>query len=837
MFAFASHGASAATQQPACLDDFAHWSPKNPNAALQKSPNALRAPKLADLKAYGMKAFGKEAPGLLAKTPNFRDDGTFRLKGRIKHQAGDLPKEIDASIYTHLVVKFEDDAIESVTNGAPNFTVRENVHKGVAAENARAKQFGQSRAVFARFPEFTLPSVPEAESEWSQAMRFCATLNSGDDHADLASYYSYPLAKENAVRALDFAKAVKKLPEVEVVYLQQKPISPATVNIDVGSAACPWCGDHFRETALRGTNQRYAWTFPGGKGEGMKYADLENGWNAAHEDFPRAPLLTMPPGYSFPSGGSHGTSVVGIVSAPHNGIGVDGGAPAAAVRPMSKFEVGQVDTTFPNRFDTATSFISANLSTGDVLLIEFSWRYDPLANCSAQTNEANYPAEADPNWFYFFKILSGNGIVVVETGANHGLSLDNPCFGNRFDRSSRDSGSILVGGMVGANGFTGCGTPGPAFNNWAGTGNSNYGSRFDASAWASCIATLSGEIGVAGANTMYTTDFGGTSGAGPIVTSAILSMQGIQKAQNSRVFNPFQLRWLIKNFGTPSASAAQNVGWQPDMKKTIDWMLADSDLDGFKNGDELSRQTTLIENFFAKIYGRPVSWSDKFLWHSEVEHMRLYGADPREVYRAMSKNFFNAQEYLNRNRTNDQFIEDLYQTYFQRSADPGGLVHWRGQLTLGFPRDTIIQGFMYSAEFDVFMNQHLTPNYHRADVALILDVYRAAFHRLPDDTGLPGWLAPIRANCQNPSQQATAARNFMRGVFNGQEYALLGRSNEQFLGDLYDAVLRRYPEIAGWNGWLAYINSGVDRPTIVDGIVNSGEFANRTNGIYAQGCI
>jgi hypothetical protein len=144
---------------------------------------------------------------------------------------------------------------------------------------------------------------------------------------------------------------------------------------------------------------------------------------------------------------------------------------------------------------------------------------------------------------------------------------------------------------------------------------------------------------------------------------------------------------------------------------------------------------------------------------------------------------------------------------------------------------------MYSEEFNIFMNQHLSPNFHRADVALVLDVYRAAFHRLADDTGLPYWLSTLRTNCTNAPQQAANARAFLRAVFNSQEYSNLGRTNQQFLGDMYDAVLRHYPENGGWNAWLAIINSGASRSSIIDGIVDSQEFAIRTDGIYAQGCV
>ncbi len=72
---------------------------------------------------------------------------------------------------------------------------------------------------------------------------------------------------------------------------------------------------------------------------------------------------------------------------------------------------------------------------------------------------------------------------------------------------------------------------------------------------------------------------------------------------------------------------------------------------------------------------------------------------------------------------------------------------------------------------------------------------------------------------------------------NSLEYSKLGRSNGQFLGGMYDAVLRRYPDVAGWNGWLAYVNSGATRQQVIQGFVDSPEFTNRTNLIYSQGCI
>src|SRR5690606_37970939 len=118
-----------------------------------------------------------------------------------------------------------------------------------------------------------------------------------------------------------------------------------------------------------------------------------------------------------------------------------------------------------------------------------------------------------------------NGIIVVEAAGNGSVDLDTfqTADGRRIlSRTSphfRDSGAILDGAAR-------------ATVPHVRSGFSNFGSRIDGYGWGDSIDTCGdGQIG--NLTTSYTTDFGGTSGASPMVTGAAALLQSWHK----RVFH------------------------------------------------------------------------------------------------------------------------------------------------------------------------------------------------------------------------------------------------------------------------------------------------------------
>lgn len=106
------------------------------------------------------------------------------------------------------------------------------------------------------------------------------------------------------------------------------------------------------------------------KGEGIKVAVIDDGFNLEHEDLKGATV-----GFSYDAdlkqlgatpqvrGDRHGTQVAGVVVAQHNGLGIDGIAPKATLIPIR-----QAST---RTSDTVLSFTVANLAGADI--INCSW--------------------------------------------------------------------------------------------------------------------------------------------------------------------------------------------------------------------------------------------------------------------------------------------------------------------------------------------------------------------------------------------------------------------------------------------------------------------------------
>ena len=193
------------------------------------------------------------------------------------------------------------------------------------------------------------------------------------------------------------------------------------------------------------------------------------------------------------------------------------------------------------------------MSFGDVLLIEAQER-DPVSETY------DWPAEIlQANYDWISTATAAKGIVVVEAAGNGGHNLDayKDASGKKiFDRSVRDSGAIIVGA-------------GSAEFPHAKLGFSNHGKRIDCYAWGEKIdTTTTSEAG--GSNTEYTTGFGGTSGASPIVAGAALIVQGIAQFSLGRRFSPLDLRALLTASGTPSATpATDKIGVMPDLRAII----------------------------------------------------------------------------------------------------------------------------------------------------------------------------------------------------------------------------------------------------------------------------
>lgn len=76
---------------------------------------------------------------------------------------------------------------------------------------------------------------------------------------------------------------------------------------------------------------------------------------------------------------------------------------------------------------------------------------------------------------------------------------------------------------------------------------------------------------------------------------------------------------------------------------------------------------------------------------------------------AVATGFFMSPEYAGKGTTNMAFLQDLYETLFNRVADTPGLNAWLTSMNRGMKRQQVINGFTASVEFDALLKSFGLP--------------------------------------------------------------------------------------------------------------------------------
>jgi hypothetical protein len=297
-----------------------------------------------------------------------------------------------------------------------------------------------------------------------------------------------------------------------------------------------------------GLNAPSAWFLAGGRGDGMKFIDVELSWTPDHEDFDYGRYFYEggAPMDPYPEYEAHGTAVLGEVVGRPNGYGTIGFASDVSYGVVAIL-AGEWPNV-PHYFQEAVD----NLDAGDVWLIELQMFPPGHSGTPMEWLQVNYDVIWNSVWAL--------GIICVEAGANGGQDLDDPVWEGIFDRNIRDSGATMVA----------AGTPTGLIAEWF----TNYGSRMDSHAWGSQIVTTGyGDLYNGGSlQTRYTAVFGGTSGASPMVAGCALALQGIARDKYGDPLDPIAIRTILTETGVPN-NGTQYIGPRPNLAKAVQSVL------------------------------------------------------------------------------------------------------------------------------------------------------------------------------------------------------------------------------------------------------------------------
>ncbi len=113
----------------------------------------------------------------------------------------------------------------------------------------------------------------------------------------------------------------------------------------------------------------------------------------------------------------------------------------------------------------------------------------------------------------------------------------------------------------------------------------------------------------------------------------------------------------------------------------------------------------LLTHYYWNILGRTPDSGGLDHWTDVNLDIVSSGGDIKEGFRTFAQAFFNSQEYLDRDRDDVEYVTDLYNTFFDRPPDPGGLAYWLDRIANGATRNEVLDNFIYSPEFNTFMDE------------------------------------------------------------------------------------------------------------------------------------
>jgi hypothetical protein len=249
----------------------------------------------------------------------------------------------------------------------------------------------------------------------------------------------------------------------------------------------------------------------------------------------------------------------------------------------------------------------------------------------------------------------------------------------------------------------------------------------------------------------------------------------------------------------------------------------------------------LVEQYYVSILGRASDAGGKAAWVAEAARATALGIDVKEAFIVMAGQFFNSGEYLARQRDDAGYVTDLYQTFFNRAPDPSGLTYWTGLLAPpnGVSRAVLMNGFVFSPEFSAYMAGIPGNATSRPEIYASVDFYRGLMGRLPDNAGFNYWLNQFQTSqCGGAGMVYSSVEIISAAFVASTEYVGRGRSDADYVSDLYYAFLRRSADQAGYQFWLTQLATKAQtRDQLRKAFIASPEFTGRVNAIIQSGCV
>lgn len=227
-----------------------------------------------------------------------------------------------------------------------------------------------------------------------------------------------------------------------------------------------------------------------------------------------------------------------------------------------------------------------------------------------------------------------------------------------------------------------------------------------------------------------------------------------------------------------------------------------------------------VERLYTVILDRPGDKAGIEYWEDQILTSKATGAH-------VAVGFVFTDEYYKRNRSNGEFVNDMYNLVLGRDAEESGYNYWVEKLDNGEERLSVFAGFVNSNEYYNICNDcgitagYFYPGYDVNQInavnLFVERLYKTTLGRTGDIGGQEYW---VRKLLDGELTGTYCASNFILSP----EYQAKELSNEDYIESLYAAFMGRSSDYAGKKYWVDNLKHGLTRDELFAGFANSQEF-------------
>ena len=280
--------------------------------------------------------------------------------------------------------------------------------------------------------------------------------------------------------------------------------------------------------------------------------------------------------------------------------------------------------------------------------------------------------------------------------------------------------------------------------------------------------------------------------------------------------------------GQPTKGAAPTIiPGQPTTKPTSEPgqpTLKPGDPTPTHNPEKEPSIADFVERLYTIALDRESEPEGKSFWVNEIESGNRTGGDCAYFF------LIEAPEFLNRDLRDEDFVETLYRTFFDRDSEAAGKAFWVGQMKSGkMTKENVINGFIDSKEWcNVCATYGVKSGAPTAKagfasknaISFATRLYTCCLGREPETKGLNYWSLALT----NLEQTGCSAAKLF---FTSEEFENFKLKNDEYVKRLYTTFMDREPEASEVAYWTGEIAKGTQtRSSVLAFFGSSEEFTN-----------